>query len=152
MIRGGWINRHWKQFPIQMASTAAGALWSFAVSFIILWTMNQIPFLRMRVDIESETTGLDLAEMGEAGYSYFAHNHPKNPTSTLVGYPLDPHAEGSVVATHVVHTSSEPPRGYSPDFSSGLQMNMPEKPLTRAETAPPYLHACNKTSDNGPAL
>jgi Amt family ammonium transporter len=64
-IDGGWVNGHWIQVPIQLAACCAGAAWSFGVTFIILFIMNKIPPLRLRVDEEVELIGLDAAEMGE---------------------------------------------------------------------------------------
>jgi Amt family ammonium transporter len=67
-IPGGWVNGHWIQLPIQMAASAAGASWAFAVTFIILFVMNKIPVLRLRVDEEEEALGLDVTQMGEYNY------------------------------------------------------------------------------------
>ena len=49
--------------------TAAGTLaYSFIVSFVILFVLDKIPGLGLRVSEESEGHGLDLAEHGEQGF------------------------------------------------------------------------------------
>ena len=54
----------------QLADTGAGLGWSFCVTFIILFIMNKIPGLSLRVDIESERAGLDQAELGMSCYEH----------------------------------------------------------------------------------
>ena len=51
-----------------MAEATAGAAWSFFVTYIILYTMNRIPGLSLRVDHQVEIDGLDVAEIGELAY------------------------------------------------------------------------------------
>ena len=49
--------------------TAAGTLaYSFIVSFVILFVLDKIPGLGLRVSEEAEGQGLDLAEHGEQGF------------------------------------------------------------------------------------
>ena len=49
--------------------TAAGTLaYSFVVSLVILFILDKIPGLGLRVSDESEDQGLDLAEHGEQGF------------------------------------------------------------------------------------
>ena len=49
--------------------TAAGTLaYSFVVSLVILFILDKIPGLGLRVTEESEGQGLDLAEHGEQGF------------------------------------------------------------------------------------
>ncbi|KAJ1674505.1 hypothetical protein EV182_003143 [Spiromyces aspiralis] len=141
-IKGGWMNRNWKQFPIQMASTAAGGLWAFGMTFIILYLMNLVPFLRMRVPQEAEVTGLDLAEMGEAGYGYFGpHFHPKvtQVRSGTASFTLGDSNGGSTMGIDYLRRfQSDPPREYSPSDSEKIHPNYPTKP-PRVGTAPPPL-------------
>lgn len=54
----------------QLVDTAAGLTWSFVVTFIILWIMNKIPGLSLRVDLGVEKAGLDQAELGFSCYEY----------------------------------------------------------------------------------
>lgn len=63
-IEGGWLDKHWMQIIYQLIDTVAGLIWSFVVTFVILWIMNKIPGLSLRVDIEIERAGLDHGELG----------------------------------------------------------------------------------------
>ncbi|KAF9959668.1 hypothetical protein BGZ70_008787 [Mortierella alpina] len=54
----------------QLADSAAGLGWSFAVTYLILFIMNKIPGLNLRAEAHHEHTGLDLAELGEAAYGH----------------------------------------------------------------------------------
>lgn len=69
-IEGGWLDGHYMQIVHQLADTGAGLAWSFCVTFIILWVMNKIPGLSLRVSIDMERAGLD---MGEHGISCYEH-------------------------------------------------------------------------------
>lgn len=48
----------------------AGIAWSFVVTCIILFVMNLIPGLSLRVTAEHEDLGLDDAQLGEFAYDY----------------------------------------------------------------------------------
>lgn len=79
-IEGGWVDGNWMQVPYQLAGSFAGAIWSFCWTYAIAFTMQKIPFLRLRLDPEEEEVG-DMAEMGEgAPHSYPA---PKGETDHL---------------------------------------------------------------------
>lgn len=69
-IDGGWLDGNWMQMVHQLIDTGAGLTWSFVVTFIILWVMNKIPGLSLRVDIEMERGGLD---QGELGFNCYEH-------------------------------------------------------------------------------
>ncbi|KAJ1652858.1 hypothetical protein IWQ61_006897 [Dispira simplex] len=69
-IEGGWVNGHWHQMLIQLWACAVGAAWSFVVSYIILYVMDKIPYLQLRMDPDEERLGADFVEMGEYGYEY----------------------------------------------------------------------------------
>jgi Amt family ammonium transporter len=58
------------QVPYQIADSVAGLLWSFVVTFIILFCMNKIPGLSLRAEISVERTGLDQGELGLSCYEY----------------------------------------------------------------------------------
>jgi Amt family ammonium transporter len=62
------MNHHWAQVGYQFADATAGAAWSFAITYIILFVMNKIPGLSLRVDRDAELQGLDVAEIGEMAY------------------------------------------------------------------------------------
>ena len=72
--KGGWIDGHWMQVPIQLAGLAAGAAWSFVLTYIILSIIDLIPALRLRIDEEHQDLGMDAAEMGENLYTYLTQN------------------------------------------------------------------------------
>ncbi|KAI1077080.1 ammonium transporter [Whalleya microplaca] len=60
---GGWWDHHWKQLGFQLAAACTCAAWSFVVSCILLFVINKIPGLHLRVKEEDEIRGLD--------YKYF---------------------------------------------------------------------------------
>jgi len=68
VIPGGWLNRNWIQVGYQVADACAGMSWSFVVTYIILYIMDKIPGLSLRIDPAKELLGLDEAEFGEAAY------------------------------------------------------------------------------------
>jgi len=69
-IEGGWIDGHPIQILHQLIDTLAGFTWSFVVSFIILFVLNLIPGLQLRVSEQDEHTGLDLTEHGFSSYEH----------------------------------------------------------------------------------
>jgi Amt family ammonium transporter len=71
-LSGGWVDGHWIQVPYQLAAVSATGAWSFGVTFIILFIMNRIPSLRLRVDEQDEILGLDASQMGEYGYEHMS--------------------------------------------------------------------------------
>jgi Amt family ammonium transporter len=81
VIEGGWMNHNWVQVGHQFADATAGAAWSFVVTFIILFIMNHIPGLSLRVDSESELKGLDAAEIGEMAYYHVDKVVTVNPST-----------------------------------------------------------------------
>ncbi|KAI9321516.1 ammonium transporter AmtB-like domain-containing protein [Dichotomocladium elegans] len=68
VINGGWMDHNWVQLGHQLADCTAGAAWSFCLTYIILFVMDRIPGLSLRVDPEVELQGLDAAEIGEVAY------------------------------------------------------------------------------------
>ncbi|CAG8590254.1 19294_t:CDS:2, partial [Racocetra fulgida] len=69
-IMGGVINHNYIQLAKQLSSCGAGLVYSFAMTYIILLILNQIPFLRLRLDYSSEEIGTDESDHGESAY-YF---------------------------------------------------------------------------------
>ncbi|KAI1491988.1 ammonium transporter AmtB-like domain-containing protein [Biscogniauxia mediterranea] len=61
---GGWWEHNWRQVGLQLAAAATCAAWSFAVSCVLLFVINRIPGLHLRVREEDEIRGLD--------YKYFS--------------------------------------------------------------------------------
>jgi len=70
VISGGWLNHHWVQLGYQLCDCVTGFGWSFIVTCIILFIMNLIPGLSLRVSEEAEIMGVDAAEIGEFAYDY----------------------------------------------------------------------------------
>ena len=75
---GGWLDGNWIQVPIQLASIATGAVWSFVVTYIILMAFDYIPFLRLRLNKDQEELGMDAVEMGENVYGFGVLSHGGN--------------------------------------------------------------------------
>lgn len=70
VIKGGWVNGHWVQFGYQLADSVAGFSYSFVMTCVILFIMNLIPGLSLRVSAEDEELGLDDTQLGEFAYDY----------------------------------------------------------------------------------
>ncbi|RYC57969.1 hypothetical protein CHU98_g8242 [Xylaria longipes] len=70
VIPGGWVNQNWIQLAYQLADTAAGGVYSFGGTCIILFVINLIPGLKIRATEEAEILGIDDAEIGEFAYDY----------------------------------------------------------------------------------
>jgi len=68
VIPGGWLNQNWIQVGHQLADGTAGMVYSFCVTYLILFIMDKIPGLSLRVDAETEIKGLDAGEIGELAY------------------------------------------------------------------------------------
>lgn len=67
-IDGGWINHHYKQLGYQLAGAVTVAAWSFVVTGIILFAMDKVPFLRIRLHEDEELMGTDKSQIGEYAY------------------------------------------------------------------------------------
>ncbi|RIB01162.1 ammonium transporter 1 [Gigaspora rosea] len=65
---GGWIDGNWIQMAYQLANSVAAIFYTFVMTYIILFVMDKIPGLSLRVDLDSETKGLDESELGELAY------------------------------------------------------------------------------------
>ncbi|KAM5356621.1 hypothetical protein ACJ41O_003267 [Fusarium nematophilum] len=66
----GWVDGHWVQLGHQIAGTCAAFAWSFVLTCILLFLMNLIPGLSLRVSAEEEDLGLDDGQLGEFAYDY----------------------------------------------------------------------------------
>ncbi|KAH8815554.1 ammonium transporter AmtB-like domain-containing protein [Xylogone sp. PMI_703] len=70
VIPGGWLNKHYIQLGYQIADSVSGFAYSFFGTCIILFVMNLIPGLSLRVSEEEEAAGLDDGQLGEFAYDY----------------------------------------------------------------------------------
>lgn len=70
VIPGGWLNHNWIQLGYQLADSVSGFSYSFVMTCIILFLMNLVPGLSLRVTAEEEGLGLDDAQLGEFAYDY----------------------------------------------------------------------------------
>lgn len=69
-IPGGWINHNYVQLGYQIADCVAGFSYSFVLTCVILFLMNLIPGLSLRVSAENEEIGVDDDQLGEFAYDY----------------------------------------------------------------------------------
>lgn len=70
IIRGGWLDHHYAQLAIHLADSAAGMSYSFVMTTLILWVMDRIPGLQLRVHNDTEIVGIDGCEIAEPPYNY----------------------------------------------------------------------------------
>ncbi|KAJ4301977.1 ammonium transporter Amt1 [Collariella sp. IMI 366227] len=70
VIPGGWVNHNYIQLGYQLADSVAGFSYSFVMTCVILFLMNLVPGLSLRVTAEQEEIGLDDSELGEFAYDY----------------------------------------------------------------------------------
>jgi Amt family ammonium transporter len=70
VIPGGWLDHNYIQLGWQLADSATGLSYSFVMTTVILWIMHFTPYMRLRVDEESELIGIDESQMGEYAYDY----------------------------------------------------------------------------------
>ncbi|CAK7262681.1 ammonium transporter Amt1 [Sporothrix epigloea] len=70
VIPGGWLNHNWVQLGYQLADSVSGFSYSFVMTCVILFLMNLVPGLSLRVTAEEEELGIDDAQLGEFAYDY----------------------------------------------------------------------------------
>ncbi|ORZ06735.1 ammonium transporter AmtB-like domain-containing protein [Lobosporangium transversale] len=79
---GGWLDGNPKQILVQLAAIVSVTGWSFVVTYGILYIMNKIPGMRLRLEDHEEEMGTDMAQMGETAYGFLPmfhnHNHGTN--------------------------------------------------------------------------
>ncbi|POR31575.1 Ammonium transporter [Tolypocladium paradoxum] len=66
----GWIEHNWVQVGHQLAGICAAFGWSFVLSCLILFLMNLVPGLSLRVSADDEDVGIDDCQLGEFAYDY----------------------------------------------------------------------------------
>lgn len=89
----------------------AGFSYSFVLTCVILFLMNLVPGLSLRVSAEEEEMGLDDSQMGEFAYDYVELSRHVN---ELLGSPTDEppsSARGSLKGHPVESTANAPVQG-----------------------------------------
>lgn len=66
----GWIEHHYIQLGYQLAGICAAFLWSFVLTCLILFLMNLVPGLSLRISADDEEIGADDCQLGEFAYDY----------------------------------------------------------------------------------
>ena len=84
----GWISHHYVQLGYQIADCCAGFSWSFVLTCIILFLINLIPGLHLRVSAEDEELGIDDVQLGEFAYDYVEVQRHTAETSLSEGAPV----------------------------------------------------------------
>lgn len=75
-ISVGWVHNNWVQVGYQVAGAVVIAVWSFVITFAILFIMDKIPGLHFRPSETEELIGNDLGQMGESAYELVATDVP----------------------------------------------------------------------------
>ncbi|KAK3388849.1 ammonium transporter AmtB-like domain-containing protein [Sordaria brevicollis] len=70
VIDGGWVDHNWKQPIFQLAGSFAGGVYSFVMTAIIVFALDHIPGMSLRVSETAEVLGIDDSEIGEFAYDY----------------------------------------------------------------------------------
>ncbi|KAK0727626.1 ammonium transporter AmtB-like domain-containing protein [Lasiosphaeria miniovina] len=83
VIAGGWVNQNYIQLGFQLADSVAGFSYSFVMTCVILFLLNLVPGLSLRVSAEEEELGLDDAQLGEFAYDYVELSRHVNDIVTL---------------------------------------------------------------------
>lgn len=104
-IPGGWLNHNWIQLAYQLADCVAGFSYSFVLTCVILFLMNLVPGLSLRVSAEEEEMGLDDSQMGEFAYDYVELSRHVN---ELLGSPSDEEVAGAGAGSASSRPSSSP--------------------------------------------
>lgn len=126
-IDGGWMNQNYIQLGYQLAASVSNGAWSFCVTAIILFIMDKIPFLRLRLHEDEELMGVDLAQIGEFAY-YDSDNESALGTknSPYVAEPIrsnDPRVAQLKAAAHkdeeeAIEGTNQKGEKFSPEDSS----------------------------------
>ncbi|EPS43670.1 hypothetical protein H072_2462 [Dactylellina haptotyla CBS 200.50] len=69
-LPGGWINHNWVQLGYQLAGCCAILSYSFVITCLILFIIDKIPGLDLRIPSEFEDKGIDQYDIGEMLLEY----------------------------------------------------------------------------------
>lgn len=88
-IKGGWVNQHYAQLGYQCAEVFSVAAYAFVVSLILLFIIDRIPGLHLRMDPAAEADGPDMNEHGEVCYEFLTQldggGPDTDPSNTIQG-------------------------------------------------------------------
>jgi ammonium transporter, Amt family len=104
-IPGGWLNQNYIQLAYQLADSVAGFSYSFVMTCLILFLMNLIPGLSLRVSPEEEELGIDDGQLGEFAYDYVElqrHTADILGTPELVAGSTPPNGEAEMKTANMV--------------------------------------------------
>ncbi|GJN94585.1 hypothetical protein Rhopal_007668-T1 [Rhodotorula paludigena] len=102
VIPGGWLDGNYIQMGWQFAYSCAVWIWTFVISYILMFLINLIPGCKFRVDEEGEIIGVDEAELGEYAYDFVMLRREVDSTHGFM--PADPelgHKPAHAGAPHV---------------------------------------------------
>jgi len=64
------LDGNWFQIVPQILDTLAGLIWSFLVSYVILYLMNKTSILSLKLNTNQQLAGADISEMGITLYEH----------------------------------------------------------------------------------
>lgn len=81
-IKGGWLDGHFVQLPLQLAWCAVTVCWNAAVTFLLLFVIDHTPYIGpFRPSELGEIVGMDVDQCGEAAYDFEdALDDPEHPS------------------------------------------------------------------------
>ncbi|KAF9390657.1 hypothetical protein CPB97_008720 [Podila verticillata] len=84
---GGMLDGNYHQIVVQIYAILSVTAWSFVVTYGILYLMNSIPGLHLRLQDHEEELGTDMAQMGETAYGFLPlmHSHRGGPDEEIMG-------------------------------------------------------------------
>ncbi|KAB8284261.1 ammonium transporter AmtB-like domain-containing protein [Yarrowia lipolytica] len=152
-IKGGWVNQHYAQLGYQCAEVFSVAGYAFFVSLVLLFIIDRIPGLHLRMDPEAESQGPDTNQHGEVCYEFLAQlgddpspNHPDtDPSNTINGSSPRPSMDGNQFGIYELHAiqSKKVNDAYHFPMHPPMQVNFPPpvsqpQPPSQDATPPPH--------------
>ena len=95
-IQGGWLDGNFAQLGIQFAGTLCGFLWSFCITLCILYLINLVPGLRLRLSkqeeamyVYDELSNADVTSRSGMDYSQLSEQDDLDVSITSDTYPME---------------------------------------------------------------
>lgn len=150
-IKGGWVNHHYAQLGYQCAEVFSVAAYAFVVSLILLFIIDRIPGLHLRMDPGAEVEGPDTNQHGEVCYEFLTqiddgpnnpnNNHPDtDPSNTINGSSPRPSTDNQfgLYELHAIQ-SKKVNDSYPPPMQANLPSPAPPLPQSLAQDyTPPH--------------